>query len=31
MSDRTHWICTKCGGKGCEHCNKGWEIGHNVR
>ena len=26
MSDNTHWICTKCGGKGCEHCNNtGWE------
>ena len=22
---KTHWVCTKCGGKGCEHCNKGWE------
>jgi len=22
----THWICRKCGGKGCKHCNEtGWE------
>jgi len=26
MSDNTHWICSKCGGKGCENCNyTGWE------
>ena len=25
MSDKLHIICTKCGGKGCQHCNKGWE------
>ncbi len=25
MSDKRHVICIKCGGKGCEHCNKGWE------
>ena len=29
MSDKTHWVCTKCGGKGCQYCNKGWEK--NVR
>ena len=21
----THIICTKCGGKGCKHCNNGWQ------
>ena len=24
-SCHSYWICRKCGGKGCEHCNKGWE------
>ena len=26
MSDKSHVICTKCGGKGCNYCHKGWEC-----
>ena len=25
MSDKIYWICRKCGGKKCHHCNQGWE------
>ena len=24
--DKTHWVCRKCGGKGCDYCHKGWEC-----
>ena len=26
MSDRSHTVCIRCGGKGCDFCHKGWEC-----
>ena len=23
---KSHAVCTKCGGKGCDICHKGWEC-----
>ena len=26
MSDKSHIVCNRCGGKGCDYCHKGWEC-----